>query len=136
MLENFTCNIAFETSADFTDRLALDRAPLDIIDGRLVPSHSNDCYPVKGGVGAEVSASVEPVRIVFPLDAEIGQTPQSFAKAASERMRFGLSPSTTSISVTVPVEMPGASISVGAQRRARVSRALPDQSASYPAAAK
>ena len=35
-------------------------------------------------------------RTVFPLDASMGETPQSLANAASEPMRSGLSPRATS----------------------------------------
>lgn len=45
-------------------------------------------------------------RLVLPLDAGIGQTPQSFASAASDLMRAGSSPTRMSISATVIVAMP------------------------------
>ena len=44
------------------------------------------------------------MRLVLPLEAGIGQTPQSFANAASDLIRSGLSPTRISISATVIVE--------------------------------
>ena len=41
-------------------------------------------------------------RVVFPLDAGIGQAPHSFANAASEWIRSGLSPTRSNISAAVP----------------------------------
>src|SRR3954462_10755346 len=61
-------------------------------------------------------------RLVLPLEAGMGQAPHSLAKAASERMRSGLSPTRISISAAVPVDMPWASFRVGAQAVVRVSR--------------
>src|SRR5580700_6581189 len=61
-------------------------------------------------------------RFVFPLEAGIGQAPQSLAKAASERMRSGLSPTRMSISAAVPVEIPWASSMAGAQDAVKASR--------------
>lgn len=49
--------------------------------------------------------------MVLPLDAGIGQAPHSFANAASEWMRSGLSPTTSSISAAVPVAIPCAASS-------------------------
>jgi hypothetical protein len=46
------------------------------------------------------------IRVVFPLEAAIMQMSQSFASAASDQMRSGLSPTKISISATVNVEMP------------------------------
>ena len=43
---------------------------------------------------------------MLALEAGIGQAPQSFAKAASEWMRSGLSPTRMSISAAVPAPMP------------------------------
>src|SRR5918994_913590 len=61
-------------------------------------------------------------RLVLPPEAGIGQAPQSLAKAASERIRSGLSPTRTSISAAVPVLMPWASTIVGAPRSTSASR--------------
>jgi hypothetical protein len=46
------------------------------------------------------------IRVIFPLEAGIGQMPQSFASAASDQIRSGLSPTKISISATVNVEIP------------------------------
>src|ERR687893_853405 len=54
-------------------------------------------------------------RLVLPLEAGIGQAPQSLARAASEWIRSGLSPTRTSISAAVPVLMPWAATIAGAQ---------------------
>jgi hypothetical protein len=47
----------------------------------------------------------------------MGATPQSFAKAASERIRSGLSPKAISISAAVSGPMPKASRRLGAVAR-------------------
>src|SRR5215204_1586115 len=52
-------------------------------------------------------------RLVRPLDAGIGQAPHSLAKAPSDRMRSGLSPTSNSISAAVAVAMPRAAMRSG-----------------------
>src|SRR3954468_24413202 len=52
-------------------------------------------------------------RLVRPLDAGIGQAPHSLAKAPSDRMRSGLSPTSSSISAAVAVAMPRGRPEVG-----------------------
>ena len=51
---------------------------------------------------------------LIPDDAGIGQAPHSFAKAASERIRSGLSPKRISIWAAVWAPTPTPSTSVGA----------------------
>lgn len=52
--------------------------------------------------------------MVLPLEAGIGQTPQSLARAASDLIRSGLSPMRISISAAVIVEIPWELIKLGA----------------------
>ena len=69
--------------------------------------HSDDDDTIESGIGLTVAAGGEPVtRELLPLEVGIGQAPHSLAKAASDRMRSGLSPTRISISAAVPVEMP------------------------------
>jgi hypothetical protein len=61
-----------------------------------------------------ISAALRRWRGVLPLEAGMGQAPQSLASAASERMRPGLSPTRMSISAAVPAPMPWACTRSGA----------------------
>src|SRR4051812_30546718 len=61
--------------------------------------------------------------MVLPLEAGTGHVPHSFAKAASERMRSGLSPTRISISAAVPVAMPWAAFRPGAHASVSASSA-------------
>ena len=56
--------------------------------------------------------------IVLPLDAGLGQIPQSMAKAASAQMGSGSSPKTIAIRANVPAEKPEAAMSAGTCIRA------------------
>jgi hypothetical protein len=68
-------------------------------------------------------SSVEMIRhLKVARDTAVKQAPQSLAKAASERMRSGLSPTRMSISAAVPVEIPWASSMAGAQDAVKASR--------------
>ena len=85
--------------------------------------HAHDGGPVERGVGLAVSAAVEAVPVVvMPEDAGIGQAPQSLAKAASDWIRWGLSPKTISISAAVSAPMPNPSRSVGEACRGELRR--------------
>ena len=86
--------------------------------GFFVVSHTDDGYPIEGRIGLAIAPRFRRMRFVLPLDAGIGQTPHSFAKAASDLIRSGLSPTRISISATVCVEMPCDFISSGAFSRA------------------
>ena len=83
-------------------------------------SHSDDHNSIQGSISLAV-ARLRRCRFVFPLEAGIGQAPQSLAKAASERMRSGLSATRMSISAAVPVEIPWASSMAGAQNSVKAS---------------
>src|SRR4051812_38223 len=61
-------------------------------------------------------------RVVLPLEAGAGQAPHSFANAASERIRSGLSPTRSSIAAAVPAPIPCAWTSSGARAAVSVSR--------------
>src|SRR3954447_18203483 len=61
-------------------------------------------------------------RVVLPLEAGTGQAPHSFANAASERIRSGLSPTRSSIAAAVPAPIPCAWTSSGARAAGSVSR--------------
>ena len=98
-------------------RLALGRPPGDVVDRRLVEAHADDDGAVERRVGLAVAAAVEPVAMVLPLLAGIGQTPQSLAQAGSERTRSGLSPATISISAAVSGPIPNAATIAGATAR-------------------
>ena len=69
--------------------------------------------------------------MVIPDEAGIGQAPQSFAKAASERIRSGLSPKRINISAAVWAPTPKPSRRVGdvsVVSRANPSALSPDRS--------
>ena len=51
---------------------------------------------LQGAVGLPIAAARQLMASVLPLDAGMGATPQSAAKAASEPIRSGLSPAVTS----------------------------------------
>src|SRR4051812_24437549 len=57
-----------------------------------------------------------PCLLVLPLEAGTGQAPQGLAKAASERIRSGSSPTRMSISAAVAVPVPCAATISGAHR--------------------
>ena len=104
---------ALQAADDVLLREAFGGAAGDVVDGRLVEAHAHDGGPVERGVGLAVAAAVEAMPVVMPEDAGIGQAPQSLAKAASERIRSGLSPKTISISAAVSAPMPKPSRRVG-----------------------
>ena len=96
----------------------------DVVAGGLVESHADDDGSIEGGVGLSVAASI--VRrcrpVVIPDEAGIGHAPQSFANAASERSRSGLSPKMINSSAAVWAPTPKPSRRVGdvsVVRRAR-----------------
>ena len=60
--------------------------------------------------------------MVLPLDAGIGHAPHSLANAASEWVRSGLSPTSSSISAAVPEAIPCAFSSSGARAAVSVCR--------------
>ena len=69
----------FEAAYDFGFGLALRGAAADVIQCRLVAAHTDDDYPIEGGIGLPVASTVEAVPMVLPLDAGIGQAPHSLA---------------------------------------------------------
>ena len=79
-----------------------------------MPAHADDHDPIEGRVGLAVASAEEPVSVRDPVEAGIGQAPQSFANAASDRMRAGLSPATIIISAAESGPIPNASRRVGA----------------------
>ena len=83
----------FEAPDDLTFGAAVGRTSHNVVDRWLVVPHADDDRPIEGGVGLAVTAPVEAVPpSVLPDEAGMGHAPQSFAKAASERIRSGLSP--------------------------------------------
>ena len=123
MVEDLVGDAAFRASADFAGRLSLGGAALDVGEGRRVAAHARDRDAAERRVRPPVSTPVEAVAGPLAAGRRTGRTPQSSAKAASHRMRSGLSPRTTSISSIVSVETPGASIGAGARLRTSPSRA-------------
>src|SRR4051794_9561358 len=51
----------FEAADDFALRESFGGAPVDVVDGGLVPAHADDDGAVEGGVGLPVASSVEAV---------------------------------------------------------------------------
>src|SRR3954468_12839415 len=90
--------------------LSFGRASPDVVDGRLVAAHADDDPAVRAAFACRLPPQLSRCRVVFPLDAGIGQAPHSLANAASERIRSGLSPTRSSISAAVPAAIPWASI--------------------------
>ena len=94
-LVEFTSKEAFEASNDLARGPAIGGAACDVVAGWLVESHADDDGSLEGGVGLAVAAPIQAVPASGPPEeAGIGHAPQSFAKAASERMRVGLSMAT------------------------------------------
>src|SRR4051794_12894289 len=98
MGEDLPRDVALEAAHDLRLRLSFCGATSDIVDSRLVAAHQSNDDPVEGGIGLAIASAVQPVRLVLPLEAGSGQAPHILAKAASERMRSGLSPTRISIS--------------------------------------
>ena len=94
----------FQAPDDLSLGSAVRRAACDVINGRLMVPHADDDGSIEGGVGVSVAASIEAV----PAGGHPGRgrdrtAPQSFAKAASERIRSGLSPKMINSSAAVGV---------------------------------
>ena len=104
-LVEFTGKETFEASNDLALGPVISGAAYDVGDGRLVELHPDDDGSIEGGVGLAVAAPIQPCRpVVIPEEAGIGHAPQSFAQAASERMRVGLSPERINNSAAVDAE--------------------------------
>ena len=108
---------ALQASNDVTFGPAVRRASGDVVDSRLMESQAHDDRSIEGGVGLSVAAPIEAVPAsVIPDEAGMGQAPQSFAKAASERIRSGLSPNRINISAAVWAPTPKLARSVVTSR--------------------
>ena len=84
---------AFEAPDDLAFGPAASSPSCDVVDGRLVESHADDDGSIEGGVGLSVATPIEAV----PAGGHPGRgrdrtRAQSFAKAASERIRSGVVP--------------------------------------------
>ena len=106
MAEDFPDHEALETANDLGLALSLRRAAPDIVDRGLMTAHAHDDHAVKGGVGLPVATAVEPVAGDLATGGWDRAAPQSLARAPSEWIRSGLSPTRTSISAAVPALMP------------------------------
>ena len=53
--------LAFEAAYDFGFGLALRSASADVVQCRLVAAHTDDDYPIEGGLGLPVASTVEAV---------------------------------------------------------------------------
>lgn len=112
---------ALEAADDVSLASALAASAGDGVDRRLVEVHADDDGSVERGVRLPVAAAGKAWRVVLP-EAGIGATPQSLAKAGSERIRSGLSPKTISISAALSAPMPKASRRLGDAVRVNSSR--------------
>ena len=113
-LVDLASEATFQAPDDLSLGSAVRRAACDVINGRLMVPHADDDGSIEGGVGVAVAASIEAVPpVVIPDEAGIGHAPQSFAKAASERIRSGLSPKTINSSAAVWAPTPKPSRRVG-----------------------
>nr|WP_043345550.1 hypothetical protein [Belnapia moabensis] len=105
-----------EAADDLCLALSFGRSPTDIAKRGLVRPHSHDGDAVQSSIGCRFPLRFSRCLLVLPLEAGTGQAPHSFARAASERMRSGLSPTKISISAAVPTPMPWASTNAGERR--------------------
>ena len=103
---DFANDVGFQATIDFAFALSVFCTFLNISQSWFVASDPDNGQAIKGGVGLLNSPRFNRKRCVLPLHAGIGQTPQSFANAACQRMRVGSSPTSINISATVSVAMP------------------------------
>src|SRR6266516_812820 len=89
-------HVALQTADDLFLGLALLETLRHVVLGLLVVAQPHQHDPIQRGVGLAVTAAVEPVAVVLPEDAWIGEAPHSIEKQASLRSRSGLSPAATS----------------------------------------
>ena len=94
--EDLAGDVTLEAADDLAFGESFSGAAFDVGAGEWVVAHADDRDDVEGAVGCSVAASAETVTAcVRPLEAGCGATPQSFANAASVRIRSGLSPAVT-----------------------------------------
>src|SRR6266496_4124686 len=86
--EHLPGHVALQTADDLLLGLALLETLRHVVLGLLVVAQPHQHDPIQRGVGLAVTAAVEPVAVVLPEDAWIGE--------ASLRSRSGLSPAATS----------------------------------------
>ncbi len=79
------CDVAFEAADDFSARLALGKASLQVVPGAVVPAQAAEDDPVEGGVGLAVAAAVEPAA----LGLAGGRFDRAGAAQGSERCLAG-----------------------------------------------
>ena len=57
--KDLTSDVAFEAAYDFGFELALRGSSADVVQCRLVAAHTDDDYPIEGGIGLPVASTVE-----------------------------------------------------------------------------
>jgi hypothetical protein len=119
---DLACEQAFEAADDLGFCSAFSKSAGDVGLRRFVVLHADDHRAVERSVGLSVSPRLSRCRLVLPDEAGIGETPHSFANAASERTRSGLSPATMSISAATSAPTPNAATSFGAAFSVRSAR--------------
>ena len=93
---------AFETPDDLASGPTVRGPSRDVVEGRLVVPHADDDGAIEGRIGLSVPAPIEAVPAGGdPRRSGDGTRAQSFAKAASERIRSGLSPKRINIAAAV-----------------------------------
>jgi hypothetical protein len=90
-MEDFAGDVALEAAHHLVLRFALGDAPRHVVAGGLVTAQPYDQDDVQGPVASRLLPRLSRCRIVLPLETSSGLTPQSLAKAASLRIRPGLS---------------------------------------------
>src|SRR5215204_634402 len=85
-------DVALQTAQDVELGQALSGPPLDIGPGLGVAVHADQRDPPQGMVSPAIAAAIQPVAVGAIRGCWIGAVPHRWAKEASERSRWGLSP--------------------------------------------
>ena len=117
---------AFETPDDLASGPTVRGPSRDVVEGRLVVPHADDNGAIEGRIGLSVPASIEAVPAGGDPQTKpgMGHAPQSFAKAASERIRSGLSPKRINIAAAVLGPTPKPARRVGERRGGELREVL------------
>jgi hypothetical protein len=107
-------DVALQAGHDVELGQALVGAPLDIGPGRWVAAHPTRAIRHKAWLARRSPPRFSRWRWVRPEDAGIGAVPHRWAKEASERSRWGLSPAVTSSWPAVSTPTPGRATRAGA----------------------
>lgn len=75
-------DVALDAAYDFAPGFFFRSSRCGIGFGSCINGHAHNCNSVESGVGLPIAATVQMHPVVLPLEAGIGQTPQSLAKAA------------------------------------------------------